>query len=416
MQNIYTIAELNSKARLLLENEFGTVSIIGEISNLARPASGHLYFTLKDQQAQVRCALFRMNRRNIDFPIDNGQQVLAQAKVSLYEGRGDYQLIVSRLQLAGDGALQVAFEKLKEKLEKEGLFDATHKKPLPRFPQCIGVITSASGAAVRDILKVLKRRSPTTPVIIYPSLVQGASAKQQLVHAIETANRRNECDVLILSRGGGSLEDLWPFNEECVARAIYNSHIPIVSGVGHEVDTTIADYVADHRAATPSAAAETISLDQAELYRQLDQLKQRLSRHTQQHLLQWQQQVTHLQKRLRHPRDKLREQAQHLDQLEQTLSYCMNNKLNQAKIQLQQHYPALMHTMQLLKNKKQEQLTTLSHQLNALSPLATLQRGYAVLTDNNDKLIRSVQSVQKNESLTAKLHDGHLTCIVTNIT
>ena len=280
-QPIYSISELNSKARLLLENNLGSVWIMGELSNLAMPSSGHLYFTLKDSEAQVRCAFFRANRARMAFAPENGQQVLARANVSLYEARGDYQLIITEMQLAGSGALQVAFEKLKHKLQAEGLFDSARKKSIPQFPRAIGVITSPTGAAIHDILKVLRYRNPSIPVIIYPTAVQGADAKTQIVHAIELANQRDECDVIILARGGGSLEDLWSFNEEIVAHAIAASHIPIVSGVGHEVDVTIADFVADFRAPTPSAAAETVSTDQSDIRQKLAYFSTYLNRHMQ---------------------------------------------------------------------------------------------------------------------------------------
>jgi exodeoxyribonuclease VII large subunit len=381
---IYTIAELNSQARLLLEEGLGSVCVMGEMSNLAKPASGHMYFTLKDKNAQVRCALFRMNRRRVDFTPENGQQVMARATVSIYEGRGDYQLIISEMQLAGSGALQVAFEKLKKKLQAEGLFDESIKQPIPHNPSCIGVITSATGAAIRDILKVLRRRSPSTRVIIYPTLVQGNDAKQQIVTAIEKANMRQECDALIVSRGGGSLEDLWPFNEECVARAIFASQLPIVSGVGHEVDFTIADFVADHRAATPSAAAEFISADQRALLQELKHSEQRLTRFIYNLLQYYQSQITHLQKRLRHPRDKLREQAQTIDQLEQQLILLMQNRLLQSK----------------------SLLTNLASKLDALSPLSTLKRGYAIVSNDKQKTIDSIKQVKSGDNLNLQLSDG----------
>jgi len=392
-QNIYTIAELNGQARLLLEEGLGCVWVLGEVSNLARPSSGHMYFTLKDLSAQVRCALFRMNRRKLDFGLENGQQVLARATVSIYEGRGDYQLIVNTMQLAGSGALQIAFEKLKNKLQAEGLFEAGHKQPIPAAPRCIGVITSATGAAISDVLKVLKRRSPGTPVIIYPSLVQGDKAKTQLVKAIEIANRRDECDLLILARGGGSLEDLWPFNEESVARAIFESRLPIITGIGHEVDFTISDFVADHRAATPSAAAEYVSVDQKEFRQELKHIETHLKRYIANLLMQLTHQLAHLQKRLRHPRDKLREQTQAVDQIEHQLTLLVKNKLLQA----------------------QSVLSNLSSKLDALSPLSTLKRGYAILSDQDKRPIESIKKVAKGDELLAKLSDGTLTCTVTSI-
>lgn len=392
-QLIYSIGQLNSEAKVLLEQQLGNVYVIGEMSNLARPSSGHVYFTLKDSEAQVRCAFFKLNRRHIDFNLENGQQVMVYATVSLYEGRGDYQLIVKNMQLAGNGALQLAFEKLKVKLNAEGLFDVRYKQAIPKQPTCIGVITSSSGAALRDILKVLRRRSPQTHVIIYPSLVQGAEAAAQLVAAIQTANQRNECDLLIVARGGGSLEDLWPFNEERVARALFASKLPIVTGIGHEVDVTIADFIADQRAATPSAAAEFVSSDQHELLAELKHLKQHLSRLMNNYIQYLKQQLNHFQKQLRHPRDKLREQAQTIDRLEQQLTLHMQHKLVYAHNQLQ----------------------TLAAKLNALSPLATLQRGYAIVTNQQHHAIDSISKIKTGDQLTTQLNDGSFTSTVSTI-
>ena len=254
----------------------GQIWLSAEISNLSQPASGHWYFTLKDDRAQVRCAMFRNSNRRVTFRPQNGQQVLVRASITLYEPRGDYQLIAESMQPAGDGLLQQQFEQLKQRLSAEGLFDQQFKQPLPAPAKRVGVITSASGAALHDILQVLQRRDPSLPIVIYPTSVQGAEAPMQIVRAIETANRRDECDVLIVGRGGGSLEDLWSFNDERVARAIFASRIPIVSAVGHETDVTIADFVADLRAPTPSAAAELVSRNQLELLRQLQSQQQRL--------------------------------------------------------------------------------------------------------------------------------------------
>lgn len=435
-QIVYTIAQLNSEAKCLLEQHLGNVCVVGELSNLARPASGHVYFTLKDANAQVRCAFFRLNSRKINFALENGQQVRVMATVSLYEGRGDYQLIVRDVQLDGHGALQLAFEKLKTKLAKEGLFDATIKKPIPSHPQCIGVVTSASGAAIRDILKVLRRRSPQTPVIIYPSLVQGNEAAAGLVKAITQANQRQECDLLILARGGGSLEDLWPFNEEAVARAIFASQLPIVSGVGHEVDITIADFVADHRAATPSAAAEFVSSDQRQLLLNLNQRQHHLTRLILIQLQQLQTELQHLQKRLRHPRDILQEHAQKLDQLEMQLSRLMNNRLKQLQLQvlhlhkrlrhprencrelsqkLHQHQQQLTHLMQRQLLQTQNQLHTLASKLNTLSPLATLERGYAIVLNQQQHALDSITQIKTGDQLTTRLSDGSFSSIVQEI-
>ena len=267
--NIFTVTQLNYSVRHLLEVELGQVWLMGEISNFSQPVSGHWYLTLKDENAQVRCAMFKMKNLRVNFRPQNGMQVLVRASVSLYEPRGDYQLIIESMQMAGDGLLQQQFEGLKMKLAAQGLFAQEHKKPIPKFVKRVGIITSPSGATLQDILHILNRRDPSLQVVIYPTLVQGKEATQDIIDTIRLANQRKECDVLIVGRGGGSLEDLWCFNEEMVAYAIYQSELPIISAVGHETDVTIADFVADLRAPTPSAAAELVSRDQQEIVRQL---------------------------------------------------------------------------------------------------------------------------------------------------
>ena len=267
--NIFTVTQLNYSVRHLLEVELGQVWLTGEISNFSQPVSGHWYLTLKDENAQVRCAMFKMKNLRVNFRPQNGMQVLVRASVSLYEPRGDYQLIIESMQMAGDGLLQQQFEGLKMKLAAQGLFAQEHKKPIPKFVKRVGIITSPSGAALQDILHILNRRDPSLQIVIYPTLVQGKEATQDIIDTIRLANQRKECDVLIVGRGGGSLEDLWCFNEEMVAYAIYQSELPIISAVGHETDVTIADFVADLRAPTPSAAAELVSRDRQEIVRQL---------------------------------------------------------------------------------------------------------------------------------------------------
>ena len=390
-QEIYTVSELNAEARLLIERVFQNIWLIGEISNLARPSSGHLYFSLKDNKAQIRCALFRQSQRYLDFTPENGQQVLVQAQVSLYEARGDYQLIVSKMQLAGEGALQIAFEKLKQKLDKEGLFDKAHKFELPELPKCIGLITSPTGAAVHDILHVLARRFASIPIIIYPSMVQGDTAAKQLATAIKTANTRQECDVIILARGGGSLEDLWSFNEEVVARAIYTSHIPIITGIGHETDFTIADFVADQRCATPSAAAEWASPDLDEWKQMIGNLGYTLYQLMLSQLKHLKLELSHLTKRLQHPGQRLHEQMQHLDQLEQRLINTMHQQLSRNK----------------------ERLSLIARTLDTVSPLNTLKRGYAIVMKDK-QIIISTNQVKKGDSITARLSKGSIECIVTD--
>ncbi|MDF1653508.1 MAG: exodeoxyribonuclease VII large subunit [Coxiellaceae bacterium] len=382
---IYTVTQFNHDSRILLENTFGQIWITGEISNLARPASGHLYFTLKDEKAAVRCALFRNSRRNTPNDLKNGMQVMANARVSLYEARGDFQLIVNSLEPAGLGLLQKRFEQLKKQLLTEGLFEAERKKAIPSAPQTIGIITSSQGAAIHDALKVLKRRHANTKVIIYPSLVQGEQAADNICQMIELANQRHECDVILLTRGGGSLEDLWCFNEESVARAIAASELPVVSAVGHEVDFTIADFVADLRAATPSAAAELLSPDQAALKRQLTAAQKKLAYLLQQQLLHKKLLLDKLKARLPRPDTLLQQQAQTVDHLQMRLQQSMQHAVHDLK----------------------QRLAYNSGLLNSLSPLNTLSRGYAILSQD-DNAISSVKQINKDQPLTARLHDGDI--------
>ncbi len=391
---LYSVTELNGLARAALETRFSHVQVEGEISNSATPGSGHYYFTLKDSGAQVRCAMFRLQRTRLRFIPKDGLHVIVTAKVSLYEGRGDYQLIVEDMEEAGDGKLQRAFFALKEKLEKAGLFDPRHKKPLPAVIQTVGVITSPTGAALRDILSVLKRRCPMLSVIIYPTLVQGSEAAANIVSMITMANARKECDVLILARGGGSLEDLWPFNEEMVAQAIFKSRLPIVSGVGHETDVTIADLVADIRAPTPSAAAETVSPDVIEYQRELthktkrllQSIKQNVGHHTK--TLQW------VLKRLQvqHPEQQLQQQSQTLDQWETRLVRA-----------IQSSFALSMQTVRHL-----------SQGLHTLSPLSTLARGYAIVY-HDKKIVTHVSDIKNKDSITTRFVDGEVISIIKEV-
>lgn len=436
-QDIYTVSRLNNEVRLLLEESFLHVWVEGEISNFAAPNSGHWYFSLKDPAAQVRCAMFKGSQRQLGFIPKDGMHVLIRAKVSLYPNRGDYQLIADVMEERGEGKLRRAYELLKKKLEAAGLFADEHKKPLPLFPKQIGVVTSATGAAIRDILTVLKRRYPCAPIIIYPTLVQGATAAPTIVKAIQTANARKECDVLIVARGGGSLEDLWPFNEETVANAIYQSDIPIVSGVGHEVDFTIADHVADLRAATPSAAAEIITPDKSELLQVLTRQKQQIIRLMQNKLTASKQHLHWMQKHLsqQHPKRRLAEKMQRVDFCELSLVQLQNKFLTKlqtrindyaAKIQrltpqhriqqlqhqmgfYQQQFTAIM-TAQL--TRKQTMLANAAARLDALSPLATLQRGYAIATTKQGHVIRDANEVKQGDALNVRVMNGVIDCKV----
>lgn len=387
-----TVTELNHQVKGLLEASFSSLWIVGELSNFACPASGHWYFSLKDEGAQVRCAMFRGKNQIAKALPRDGQQVLVRAKVTLYPNRGDFQLVVEHMEEAGLGNLQKAFELLKQKLQQEGLFEVHFKKQIPAFPESVGVITSDTGAAIHDILSVLKRRYPALPVIIYPTLVQGSQAADQIAQAIQIANQRKECDVLILARGGGSLEDLWPFNEEIVARAIFQSDLPIVTGIGHEIDFTISDFVADYRAPTPSAAAEYISQDQREIMQLLDDHERMLIYHIENYLKSLQQQIHWLFNRLQqqHPQKYLQDQSLLLTNLSRRL------ELSQLR----------------LLEIRQQQIKELMRALHAVSPLATLERGYAVAMKNKE-VLRSAEQVKSQDKIEIKLHTGSLECIVT---
>ncbi len=440
-RNIITVTQLNRATSQLLAEHFLSVLVEGELSNLAQPSSGHIYFTLKDANAQVRCAMFRPQQRRLMFKPENGKQVIVRAQVSLYEPRGDYQLIVEHIEEAGDGALRRAFDTLKLKLSEQGLFDAAHKQPLPTLPTAIGVITSPSGAAIRDILTVLQRRFAAIPVIIYPVAVQGDNAKHEIAKAIAIANQLKQCDVIILGRGGGSLEDLWAFNEELVARAIYDSEIPIISAVGHETDFTIADFVADLRAATPSAAAEHASPDQQQWLSRFVYLESLLQQQLQRKLNQKQQTLDWLSQRLQqqHPGQKLARNAQRMDELEARLKQAMHSKLRhmagsvEAKTaQLWQHNPAvtinshkqrqeylskrlIAATAHKLEQLKQRLLSS-SQTLHAVSPLATLNRGYAMaINPSTGEVIRSAEQISVGDTVQTRLAQGRFTSQVKDI-
>lgn len=434
-RNIITVTQLNRATSQLLAEHFLSVLVEGELSNLTTPSSGHMYFTLKDANAQVRCAMFRTQQRRMGFKPENGRQVIVKAQVSLYEPRGDYQLIVERIEEAGDGALRQAFDTLKLKLSEQGLFDAVHKQTLPTLPKAIGVITSPSGAAIRDILTVLQRRFASIPVIVYPVAVQGDNAKHEIARAIATANRLKQCDVIILGRGGGSLEDLWAFNEELVARAIYDSEIPIISAVGHETDFTIADFVADLRAATPSAAAEHASPDQQQWMSRFAYLESKLQQQLQRKLNQKQQILDWLSQRLQqqHPGQKLARNTRRMDELEARLKQAMHTQLRhraasvEAKTaKLWQHNPAI--TINSHKQRQEylsqrliaatahkleqlnQRLLNSSQTLHAVSPLATLNRGYAMaINPSTGTIIRSTEQISVGELVQTRLAHGRFT-------
>ncbi|WP_022947475.1 exodeoxyribonuclease VII large subunit [Methylohalobius crimeensis] len=440
-RDVYTVSRLNREVKWLLTDNFPRLWIEGEVSNLARPASGHWYFTLKDGEAQVRCAMFRQHNRRLNFIPANGNHVLVRAQVSLFEPRGDFQLVVESMEEAGDGALRRAFEALKQRLHGEGLFAPEHKRSLPPWPERLGVITSPSGAAVRDVLTVLRRRFSGLEVILYPCQVQGESAKYEIARALETANRRHECDVLLLVRGGGSLEDLWAFNEEMVARAIHASRIPVVAGVGHEIDFTIADFAADHRAPTPSAAAETVSPDSEALHRHLVALENRISLWFQRHRRQLGQQLRWLTTRLRqtHPARRLTEKMQRLDEVTLRCQRALQSQLASRRQRLEtrlarlaRHHPAdrlirtriqveyldrRLHEAQGRRLDRHKQyLGELSRALDTVSPLATLGRGYAIATDaETGHVLTEARQMQAGDHIRARLAQGQLLCEVKEV-
>jgi exodeoxyribonuclease VII large subunit len=431
-REIYTISRLNQAAKLMLEEGFPLLWITGEISNFSQPSSGHMYFTLKDETAQVRCAMFRFRNSLLNFKARNGLQVLARAKVSMYEGRGEFQLLIEHMEEAGDGRLRLAFEQLKQKLAAQGLFAAEYKKPLPAFSKTIGVVTSPTGAAIRDIISVLQRRMPGIAVVIYPTAVQGSEAAAQIAAAIALANTRKECEVLIVGRGGGSLEDLWPFNEEVVAKAIFASDIPIISAVGHEIDYTIADWVADHRAPTPSVAAEMVSPNTFDLLQLTKGQYQRLCSRFLKLLQQNRQQLNWLSSRLQHPRQRLQARAQELDYLEQRLQRAQQqiqqrqlHRLQQLSIRLQVHNPQnlikpllalyinleqrLQRAMELKLKQVQGNLAVLSGSLHAISPLATLQRGYAIVYRAKDmSVVQDTAMLEVGDKIISQVQAGKI--------
>lgn len=430
-QTVYTVSRLNREIRTVLEQGFASLILTGEISNFITPASGHWYFSLKDEKAQIKAAMWRGNNRSQSYRPENGTQVTVRARVSLYEPRGDYQLIVEHMEPAGEGQLKQEFDALKMRLAAEGLFSSAYKKPLPLNINRVGVITSATGAAIKDILTVLKRRAPQLEVIIYPAMVQGKEAHVHLINQIQLANARNEVDVLIVGRGGGSLEDLWCFNHEQLARAIYQSELPIVSAVGHEIDTTISDYVADVRAATPSAAAELVSPNTQELHGKVIELINRLNNAFKHDMADKRALATELQHRLNlcHPRNQLNQKTQRLDELTIALQQGMRNrlyqqertlnnltprlmrqspdkKLSQASHQLMQIQTRLEQAMQHKLQHAQNSLALQASRLDSVSPLNILARGYSITKTQQGKVIKSVDHIKTGDVLITELADG----------
>lgn len=436
-RKIFTVARLNQEVQQLLERGFGTVWLQAELSNLSQPASGHWYFSLKDSQAQIGCAMFRGRNRYVSFKPAAGDEVLVRGKLGLYAARGDYQLIVEHMEPAGVGQLQAEFERLRQQLSTEGWFSPEHKQSLPTLAGTIGVVTSATGAALQDVLTVLQRRYPVAKVIVYPTPVQGATAAEHIAAALQLANQRREADVLLLVRGGGSIEDLWCFNDIRVAAAIRDSELPVVSGVGHEIDVTIADLVADHRAATPSAAAEMVTPDAEQLIADLKAMErslalrwQAIEHRAQERLNQWQARLQN-----QHPQRRIEQQQQRIDDRERALQQSLTQRieryrlktehaiqrlqanspqrqLNAKQNQLQINHERLVAAWQQSLKQQQNRLALASRGLNAVSPLATLDRGYAIVQDG-EKVVRQASELAVGSEVLTRLGDGAFASTVT---
>jgi len=438
-EKVLSVSSLNQMAKSLLEGHFSQVAVEGEISNFANPASGHWYFTLKDQKSQLRCAMFAGRNRLVRFSPKNGDQLIVRGQLSIYPNRGDYQLIVSQIEEAGDGALRRAFEQLKQRLQAEGLFDQRHKKEILEGYHHVGLITSATGAAVRDMVSVFGRRFPATRLTVFPVAVQGPEAPGEISSALALANTLTDTlglQALIVGRGGGSLEDLQAFNEESVARAIFASELPVVSAVGHEIDFTIADLVADLRAPTPSAAAELLSPDQLDSLEQLQGLLQRFSNLAGQSLTWRKERLGWMARRLRRPDRRLQDHAQTLDRLELQLKRVLRNRLQQAAalLALQQRALIAVSPAQKLSQQRtqltalsqrlahsgrrhldqgREQLASLSRNLNAVSPLAVLDRGFSISLTESSQVVRQTTDVAPGQTLVTRLADGTVHSSVT---
>lgn len=411
---ILTVAELNRLARAALEREFPLLWVAGEVSNLTRAPSGHYYFTLKDAQAQVRCAMFRARAQTLAWRLENGQQVEARALVTLYEPRGDFQLNVESLRRAGLGRLYEAFLRLKEKLDKEGLFSDGRKRPLPRFPRRIGVVTSPRAAALRDVVAALTRRAAGIEVIVYPTLVQGTEAAAQIAAAIDTAGRRAECDLLLVVRGGGSLEDLWAFNEEIVARAIADCPIPVIAGVGHETDVTIADLAADCRAATPTAAAEIASAGWFEAAKETATLAGALAAAMHGALERRMQRVDLMARQLVHPAERLARTRQRLGHLATRLAAAGERRFQRQAARIAALQLRLARARPAIEARR-TRVERLAASLAALNPQAALGRGYALVRDAEGRLVRSHRQLQTGDALAIRFAEGGAEALVSRI-
>ena len=429
-----SVSELNALAKALLEDHLAGLWIAGEVSNLTRAASGHYYFSLKDSRAQVRCAMFKGAAMRLAKPLKEGDHIEVSGKISIYEARGEFQITVNEVRLKGLGQLYEAYERLKAQLQAEGAFSAERKKPLPARPQCIGIVTSLAAAALRDVVTTLNRRAPEIPVIVYPTPVQGTGSELQIAQAIKTASQRAECDVLIVCRGGGSIEDLWAFNEEPVVRAIEACAIPVVSGVGHETDFTLADFVADVRAPTPTGAAELVSPNRQESLHRLAQAQGRLKTVLEQRYFDASQKLDWLAQQIRHPRQKLDEQRTYIHKLAQTLSYSMTQNLRthtarfERQTQTLKHcrpdvsvytqnidrfQTALSHSFRQLLVRRRQSLTAQAALLEAVSPQHILERGFSVVKNTRGQVIRNADMLKQGQKLHITFADGETDVRVT---
>lgn len=439
-EHVYSISELNDGVASMLTKTFGVIWVEGEISNLMRSAAGHVYFSLKDENSSVRCAMFRMQNQSLGFSLEDGMQILAKAKVGLYKQRGEFQLIIEYAEESGEGILRQRYEILKQSLQSEGLFDETNKSVLPKIPKSIGIVTSPKGAAVQDILKTIKRLFPLVNIIIYPTLVQGKDATKQIAKAIDTANIRKECDTLIVARGGGSLEDLWCFNEEIVARSIFNSNIPIITGIGHETDITIADLVSDLRAATPTAAAEMALPNTTEIISFIDRIADDLAQLIEYKINEFKHQLnsSSLRMQANHPQSKLQLNLQKLDLINEKMRSLPIMKLNDLDTDYRTSFSRLMasnpvnqiesrkqnlklkemglfNAMNSLIENRSHRFSVIAAQLESTSPLQALSRGYALVTSENDKSFKSIKNIKPGMAIKTKLSDGSFTSTVNKI-
>lgn len=429
-----SVSELNALAKNLLEQNLFGLWVAGEVSNLTRAASGHYYFSLKDSRAQVRCAMFKGTAAKLAAPLKEGDHIEVSGRISIYEARGEFQITINEVRLKGLGQLYEAYEKLKAKLQAEGVFDAERKQPLPARPRAIGIVTSLAAAALRDVVTTLKRRAPEIPLIIYPTAVQGAGSELQIAQAVQTASNRAEVDVLVVCRGGGSIEDLWAFNEEPVVRAIENCALPVVSGVGHETDFTLADFVADMRAPTPTAAAELVSPNRLESLSQLAQMQGRLKNALQQRYYDASQRLDWLARQLRHPQQKLDEQKLSVAAMQQNLRFAMQNhhRFNAQKLAQQQQklahlrpdtadaarqlnafQTALRQNGQMLLDNRRQRLEKQAALLEAVSPQQILERGFSVVKNSRGQVIRNADTLKQGQKLHIVFAEGETDVRVT---